>query len=82
MLIRYVCECCDRLVEEIIVSEDLINLLNDEESPAALTGISPQDIIGLESQGSLVLETMCPECLDELSFEDDGTPTLKTNILN
>jgi len=82
MLIRYVCECCDRLIEEILVSEELVNLLRDEERSAGLTGLGPEAIIKLEREGSLVLETLCSECLAELQFEAGGSLVLNTPIIN
>lgn len=80
MLIRYVCECCDRLVEEILVDENLVNLLSEDQ--VDLTGLNPADIINLETRGSLVLETMCPQCLAEIRFEDGGSLALIPPILN
>lgn len=82
MIIKYICECCDRLVEEVLVSEELINFLREDDSSFNLTGLSPEAIINLELQGSLVLETMCVECLAELELEDEGTLALNTPIIN
>lgn len=82
MIIKYVCECCDRLVEEVLVSEELINLLREDDPSSGLTGLSPEAIMNLELQGSLVLETMCPECLAELEFDEGGTLALNTPIVN
>lgn len=82
MLIKYVCECCDRLVEEVLVSEELVSILKDDDLASSLTGVSAEDIIGLEHQGSLVLNTVCPDCLSEMECDAGGTLALTTQIIN
>ncbi len=82
VLIKYLCECCDRLVEEVLVSEELVNVLKDDDSASALTGLTAEAIMGLERQGSLVLNIVCPECLNEMECEAGGTLALKTQIIN
>lgn len=82
MIIRYLCECCDRLVEEVFVSEELMGLLQEDKGVASLTGLNQTAIMNLESQGSLVLETLCPECLTEFEIEPDGAHGVIGSIIN
>ncbi|HWJ02713.1 MAG TPA: hypothetical protein VNU93_03475 [Verrucomicrobiae bacterium] len=81
MLIRYICECCDRLVEEVMVSEERVNLL-DDDAPSILTDLSPEDIMSVESNGSLLLDTICPECLSEIRLEQGGALGLNPQTIN
>ena len=82
MLIRYVCECCDRLVEEVLISEEMVSLLNEQDPPSYLTGSASEAIMSVEIGQSLLLETICPECLAEVKFEEGATLGMKTQILN
>jgi hypothetical protein len=82
LIIKYICECCDKLVEEMVVSEDLLIFLDDEDSRATLTGLGSEDIINLEQQGSLVLKSMCPECLAEISLDKGGNLSFGAPIIN
>ncbi len=82
MIIKYICECCDRLVEEILLSEDLLSLLDEEEVSPGLTGLNREDIINLEQQGSLVLHSMCPECREEMNFDRDAELGFGTPVIN
>ncbi len=78
VLIKYVCECCDKLVEEIMLSEEIVYELSEDDSTSSLTGLSPDAIIKLETQGCLNLDIICPECLSELALDQGATLSVKT----
>lgn len=82
LLIRYVCDCCDRLVEEVLIDDEMLDLVLDNEPLSNLTSLSHEDIISLERQGSLVLTTVCADCRRELELAPDDTLSVNAQFIN
>lgn len=73
MKVIYVCDFCEEIVEETELEDEMARI--DQDS---LTGEEWHDIIKT-NEGNIYFKTLCDECTEELSLDQDFT-FIKPNI--